>query len=81
MSDKKYAAEGQQFGQAMNSIAYSETMMAAVRDYKKVLSCHLVLPRSYTAFKHLGYRCPDFNTSHACNGCVCVVFCPIKGYM
>ena len=27
--------DGKQFGHAMNTIAHAETMMAAVRDYKK----------------------------------------------
>lgn len=34
MSDKPFAAEAAQFGQAMNSIAYGEVIKAAVRDYK-----------------------------------------------
>ncbi|GIL44837.1 hypothetical protein Vafri_2299 [Volvox africanus] len=35
MSDKPFAAEAAQFGQAMNSIAYGEVVKAAVRDYKR----------------------------------------------
>ncbi|KXZ50945.1 hypothetical protein GPECTOR_14g191 [Gonium pectorale] len=35
MSDKPYAAEAAQFGQAMNAINYSEVVKAAVRDYKR----------------------------------------------
>ena len=35
MGDKPFTAEAQTFNNAMNSIAYGETMMAAVRDYKK----------------------------------------------
>ncbi|GFR48473.1 hypothetical protein Agub_g10164 [Astrephomene gubernaculifera] len=35
MSDKPFAAEAAQFGQAMNAINYSEVVKAAVRDYKR----------------------------------------------
>ncbi|PNH02094.1 Phosducin-like protein 3 [Tetrabaena socialis] len=35
MSDKPFAAEAAQFGQAMNSINYSQVVEAAVRDYKR----------------------------------------------
>ncbi|GLC39228.1 hypothetical protein PLESTB_000394100 [Pleodorina starrii] len=35
MSDKPFAAEAAQFGQAMNAINYGEVVKAAVRDYKK----------------------------------------------
>ncbi len=32
----RFAADAAQFGQAMNSIAHGQAMMAAIRDYKKV---------------------------------------------
>jgi len=41
--------DGKQFGHAMNTIAHAETMMAAVRDYKKARAppgCRLPSPAS-----------------------------------
>ncbi|KAF5839131.1 hypothetical protein DUNSADRAFT_1529 [Dunaliella salina] len=33
----QYAADAAQFGQNMNSIAHSQAMLAAIRDYQKVI--------------------------------------------